>query len=105
MVLERRTAMKVPQLTVYFWVIKVLTTGMGETTSDYFVHRLGSAPAVALGGIVFAVALTLSSRCRDTGWFYWTAVVMVSVFGTMAADVTISTLAFLTSFRRCVRSR
>jgi uncharacterized membrane-anchored protein len=37
--LNQRLAKKVPELTVYFWVIKVLTTGMGETTSDYFVHR------------------------------------------------------------------
>lgn len=80
---------KVPQIIVLFWVIKVLTTGMGETTSDYFVHRLGSAPAVALGGIVFAVALLAQfAVSRYRAGFYWTAVVMVSVFGTMCADVT-----------------
>ena len=50
---------KVPEVTAYFWVIKVLTTGMGETTSDYLAHRLGPIPAVGLAGIALVVALAV----------------------------------------------
>ncbi len=77
-----------PEITVYFWTIKVLSTAMGEATSDYFVHALGPAPAVVLGfaGFLIALALQFSMR-RYVAWTYWLAVVMVGVFGTMAADV------------------
>jgi len=84
----RQTISKVPEITALFWITKILTTGMGETASDYLAHRLGSIPAVALGGIGLVVALLLQfSTRRYTPWIYWLAVVMVSVFGTMAADV------------------
>ncbi|MDJ0355238.1 hypothetical protein [Paenarthrobacter sp. PH39-S1] len=84
----RRAASKVPDVTVYFWLIKVLTTGMGETTSDYLVHQLPPLAAVAIGGAAFAAALVLQFAVRCyVAWIYWPAVVMVSVFGTMAADV------------------
>ena len=93
MVLERRTAMKVPELTAYFWIIKVLTTGMGETTSDFFIHRVGVNNTVALAGIGIATGLVLAISLtvqlverRYVPSIYWFAVVMVSVFGTMAAD-------------------
>jgi uncharacterized membrane-anchored protein len=84
----RRMANKVPEATVYFWIIKVLTTGMGETASDLLARLLGPVPAVALGGLALAVALAVQFALRRyVAWAYWTAVVMVSVFGTMAADV------------------
>lgn len=79
---------KVPEITALFWVVKVLTTGMGETTSDYFVRLIDPVVAVALGTIGLAIALILQfSVRRYIPWVYWLAVVMVSVLGTMAADV------------------
>ena len=84
----RHALSKVPEVTLYFWVTKILTTGMGETTSDFLATHLDPVIAVALGGLAFAAALLLQFRARRyTAWIYWTAVVMVSVFGTMAADV------------------
>ncbi|MFD8912381.1 hypothetical protein [Streptomyces sp. NPDC059575] len=81
-------ANKVPEVTVYFWVVKVLTTGMGETASDFLARLLGPVPAVALGGLAFTAALVLQFAVRRyVAWIYWTAIVMVSVFGTMTADV------------------
>lgn len=84
---------RVPEVTVYFWVIKVLTTGMGETTSDFFIHRAGLKNTVALvgitlvTGIILAVSLALQFKAaRYVAWTYWLALVMVSVFGTMTAD-------------------
>jgi len=84
----RALSSKVPQVTVLFWIIKILTTGMGETTSDFLAHRLDPVVAVGLVGIVFAggLAAQLWAR-RYVTWVYWFAIVMVSVFGTMAADV------------------
>ncbi|MFI1031499.1 hypothetical protein [Streptomyces sp. NPDC020951] len=84
----RHAATKVPEVTVYFWIIKVLTTGMGETASDYLAHVFGPIPAVGLGGIALVGALVVQFAVRRyVAWIYWTAIVMVSVFGTMAADV------------------
>lgn len=84
----RQVARKVPEVTVYFWIIKMLTTGMGETTSDYLVHQLNPIIAVAIGGICFVAALILQFAARRyVAWIYWLAVVMVAIFGTMVADV------------------
>lgn len=79
---------RVPELTVLFWVLKILTTGMGETASDYLAHTIGPVLAVCLSGLALAAALAgqLAVR-RYVPWVYWTAVAMVSVFGTVAADV------------------
>ena len=83
----RDVATKVPQITVYFWITKVLTTGMGEAASDYLGARLGTAVAMPLAGAALVVALTVQFRVsRYIAWIYWMAVVMVSVFGTMLAD-------------------
>jgi uncharacterized membrane-anchored protein len=90
-VLRRLTArglLRVPEITIYFWVIKALSTAMGESTSDYLVHAIDPVIAVLLGfaGFVAALALQFSMR-RYVAWTYWLAVVAVGVFGTMAADV------------------
>lgn len=87
-----------------FWIVKVLTTGMGETSSDFLVKSINPVVAVAMGAAVFSVALVIQLRAtRYLPWVYWLAVAMVSVFGTMAADVThivfgvpylVSTVAF-----------
>ncbi len=86
--LGMQTLKKVPEITVYFWIMKLLTTAMGESTSDYLVHQLNPMIAVALGGIGLAAALILQLTVRRyVAWIYWLAVVMVAIFGTMAADV------------------
>jgi uncharacterized membrane-anchored protein len=79
---------KVPEITAIFWVIKVLTTAMGEATSDYFVRIIAPEVAVACGAVGLVVALALQfSVQRYVAWIYWLAVAMVAVFGTMAADI------------------
>jgi uncharacterized membrane-anchored protein len=86
--MSRNILRKVPEITVYFWIIKLLTTAMGEATSDYLVRQLNPIVAVALGGIGLAAALILQfSVRRYVAWIYWLAVAMVAVFGTMATDV------------------
>jgi uncharacterized membrane-anchored protein len=84
----RPGAVKVPEVTAYFWVVKLLTTAMGEAVSDYLVNDWNKYLGVLLGFIVFAVAISVQFRARTySTWRYWGAVSMVAVFGTMCADV------------------
>jgi uncharacterized membrane-anchored protein len=77
-----------PTITPSFWGLKILTTAMGEATSDYFVNRFDPRLAVACTAVVFVAVLwwQLRAPVYRTAT-YWSAVVMVSVFGTMCADV------------------
>jgi len=88
-VLRPPTALKVPaRIAAAFWIIKLLTTAFGESTSDWLVHNVNPYLAVVGGFVVFAIAMTLQLRVdRYIPWVYWLAVAMVAVFGTMAADV------------------
>jgi uncharacterized membrane-anchored protein len=80
-------AAKVPEITALFWVIKILTTGAGEATSDYFANtNLILGGLIGIGG--FAIAMWWQFRVRRyQAVTYWFAVVMVAVVGTIAADV------------------
>ena len=85
--MTKRTLLKVPEILAIFWVVKILTTGMGEATSDYLVHTLARPVAVAIGFTAFVAALALQfSVRRYVAWIYWLAASMVAVFGTMCAD-------------------
>ncbi|MFJ3959172.1 hypothetical protein [Arthrobacter sp. NPDC090010] len=89
-VVEMRSSVlrKVPQVTVLFWVVKLLTTALGESASDFLVTSVDPYLAVIVSFLVFAVALAAQLRVRRyIPWVYWLAVTMVAVFGTMAADV------------------
>ncbi|KUO96953.1 hypothetical protein [Ferroacidibacillus organovorans] len=80
---------KVPEITVYFWILKLLTTAMGESTSDYLVYHINPYVAVILGFIGFVATLILQFAVRQyMAWIYWLLVVMIAIFGTMVADVT-----------------
>lgn len=79
---------RVPEPSASFWVIKVLTTGMGEALSDFLVTRFDPAPTVLVTAVLFVVVLVAQLRAdRYRPWLYWGAVAMVGVFGTMVADV------------------
>ncbi|MCJ1696927.1 hypothetical protein MT349_14175 [Rathayibacter caricis] len=81
-------ASTVPEATALFWILKVLTTGMGETASDFLATAFDPVIVVGATGLAFLVALALQFAVRRyIPWVYWLAVLMVSVFGTMAADV------------------
>jgi uncharacterized membrane-anchored protein len=84
---SRLLATKVPQITLLFWVAKLLTTGMGETTWDWLDQSIGQAAALTISGVGLVAALVAQFRIRHHNpWVYWAAVVMVSVFGTAVAD-------------------
>ncbi len=77
---------KVPEITVLFWVVKLLTTGVGEAASDYLAATsITLAGAVGLLGFLGALWWQLRTRAYSPVP-YWLAVSMVAVFGTIAAD-------------------
>jgi uncharacterized membrane-anchored protein len=80
---------KVPEITLIFWLIKVLSTTVGETGADYLaVHvGLGSAFTDAVMAVLLAAALALQMRARRyVPWIYWLTVVLISVVGTQITD-------------------
>lgn len=88
---DRSTTMlnKVPEITVYFWIIKILATTVGETAADLLSAKLGLGLSVTswimTGAFVAALALQLrASRYIPTP--YWLTVVLISVVGTLISD-------------------
>ena len=77
---------KVPEITIMFWVLKLLTTGMGEAMSDFMGdHSVPIAGAVGILGLTLALWLQMRQR-EYKAVYYWFAVMMIAVFGTMSAD-------------------
>ncbi len=80
---------KVPAITATFWLIKILSTTIGETFADYLAVNVGLGTAVT-DGVMFAVlALTVFAQLRTrsyTPWLYWLTVVLVSIVGTQITD-------------------
>ncbi len=87
--LTREMLNKVPEVTLIFWVIKIMATTVGETGADYLAVRVGLGTAVT-GGIMAALLLTvLAMQVRAWAyvpWLYWLTVVLVSVVGTQITD-------------------
>src|SRR4051812_4343452 len=80
---------KVPAITATFWVIKVLSTTIGETFADFLTVNVGLGPVVTDVAMftVLAVALVIQLRTRSyTPWIYWLCVVLVSIVGTQITD-------------------
>ncbi|MFS2002239.1 hypothetical protein ACEN9F_01310 [Duganella sp. CT11-25] len=80
---------KVPQVTLIFWIIKILSTTVGETGADYLaVHAgLGTALTGATMGTLLLLALLHQLRqTRYIPWVYWLTVVLLSVVGTQITD-------------------
>ena len=88
---------KVPQVTVFFWIIKVLCTTVGETASDFFNVNLGlglRGTSIA-AGICLAVVLFFQFKAKKyIPAIYWLAVVLISVFGTLVTDILTDSLGF-----------
>ncbi|KAI2669216.1 hypothetical protein [Pseudomonas sp. TNT3] len=81
---------KVPQVTLSFWIIKILSTTVGETGADFLTVDAGfGVGATSIGmGVFLAVALFWQMRTRTlTPWIYWLTVVLVSIVGTQITDI------------------
>jgi len=86
---------KVPAITATFWVIKILSTTIGETFADYLSVNVGLGPLVtdAIMAAVLIAALVVQFRTRAyTPWIYWLCVVLVSIVGTQITDFFTDTL-------------
>jgi uncharacterized membrane-anchored protein len=81
---------KVPEITISFWIIKILSTTVGETGADYLAVNAGwgqGITRIVMGALLCAIlALQLGSG-RLRPWLYWLAVVLVSVVGTQITDL------------------
>ncbi|MEQ1504064.1 MAG: hypothetical protein ABMB14_17610 [Myxococcota bacterium] len=80
---------KVPEITLYFWIIKILATTVGETAADYLSETLGLGLVVTtlvMGvALVAALAVQFGAR-RYVPGVYWLAVVLLSIVGTLFTD-------------------
>ncbi|QCG92962.1 hypothetical protein E6C67_03080 (plasmid) [Azospirillum sp. TSA2s] len=80
---------KVPEVTLIFWIIKIMSTTVGETGADYLAVHVGLGTGLT-GGIMAMLlggALLLQLRARAyVPWIYWLTVVLVSVVGTQITD-------------------
>ncbi len=80
---------KVPEVTIAFWAIKIMSTTVGETGADYLAVHVGLGAAITDGIMVtlLLASLLMQMRARQyVPWVYWLTVVLVSVVGTQITD-------------------
>jgi uncharacterized membrane-anchored protein len=80
---------KVPEVTIYFWLIKILCTTVGETAADYLNTNLGfglTNTTWVAGGVLVALLVAQVRARRYRAPLYWSVVVVISVFGTLITD-------------------
>jgi len=90
MAFTREMASKVPEVTLYFWLIKILGTTVGETAADSLDADLGIGliGTAALTSVFLVVALIIQfTRKQYVPWIYWLVVVLISVVGTLITDI------------------
>lgn len=80
---------KVPEVTLYFWIIKIMCTTVGETAADFLNADLnfGLTGTSVVMGILLGAFLVMQLRCKKyVPWLYWVVVVLVSIVGTLITD-------------------
>ena len=85
----RRMLNKVPEVTLFFWIIKIMCTTVGETAADYLNENLGFglSKTTYVAGALLIVLLAVQFRLRRyVPPAYWAVVVVISVFGTLITD-------------------
>lgn len=81
---------KVPEVTLPFWIIKIMSTTTGETGADFLAVNVGWGQGLTntVMAALLAAALFMQLRTRHhTPWIYWLTVVLVSVVGTQITDL------------------
>ncbi len=103
---EIRMLNKVPEITLYFWIIKIMATTVGETAADFLNFNLSlglSATSWLMSGLLVGALALQTVQSRYVPWIYWLAVVFISIVGTLITDnlvdnldvsLQIATLAF-----------
>jgi len=80
---------RVPDVTIDFWLIKLMAVTMGETAADYLAVNLGlglTATSLLMGAILIGALVLQFAQKRYVPWAYWLAVVLVSIVGTLVTD-------------------
>lgn len=80
---------KVPEITIFFWIIKVLCTTMGETAADFLNVNLNfglTGTSIVTGALLFFTLYFQFKAKQYVPGVYWSAVVLISVFGTLVTD-------------------
>jgi uncharacterized membrane-anchored protein len=80
---------KVPEVTIYFWIIKILCTTVGETISDFLNVNLGlglTGTSVVMGALLLITLFFQFKAKKYIPALYWLTVVLISIFGTLVTD-------------------
>ena len=80
---------KVPLVTLYFWVIKIMATTVGETAADFLNVKLNlglTNTSLTIGSLLVAALVVQFRKDRYVPWIYWVSVVLISVVGTLITD-------------------
>lgn len=80
---------KVPEVTIFFWIIKVLCTTVGETASDFLNVNLGfglTGTSIVMGVLLLVVIFFQFRSKKYIPGIYWLTVVLISIFGTLVTD-------------------
>jgi uncharacterized membrane-anchored protein len=80
---------KVPEVTIYFWLIKVLSTTVGETAADFLDTNLNlglTTTSLIMTALLVAAMIAQVRLDRYVAWAYWVTVVLVSIVGTLITD-------------------
>lgn len=80
---------KVPEITIYFWIIKILATTVGETIADFLTATMGftlNNASITVGALLAAVLVAQFRARAYVAPVYWLAVVLISVAGTLITD-------------------
>ena len=80
---------KVPLVTLYFWVIKIMATTVGETAADFLNTSLNlglTNTSFAIGALLIGALVLQFRKDRYVPWIYWVSVVLISVVGTLITD-------------------
>jgi len=95
MPITRRMLSKVPEVTLWFWIIKILCTTVGESFADWVATTVGlglNTTAVIFTVILLAVLAWQMSLSRYVPFVYWLTVVVLSITGTLYTDILTDTL-------------
>ena len=90
MPITRRMLSKVPEVTLWFWIIKILCTTVGESFADWVATTVGlglNTTAVIFTVVLVAVLAWQMSLSRYVPFVYWLTVVVLSITGTLYTDI------------------
>jgi uncharacterized membrane-anchored protein len=80
---------KVPEVTIFFWLIKIMATTVGETAADFLsfnLHMGLTNTSFIMGGLLLVSLFVQLRSEKYVPWLYWITVVFISIFGTLVTD-------------------